>query len=217
MTVQALHSRRSRHAHVAGPAPGLSLAQCFEAGCDHLDCHRAARAHERLSPPVPAAGTVRRLRALAWNGFSCPDLAARLDVEERAVRRLLTGPGASRGDVPAALAAAAAGLYDVLWDLYGGCPQAAEAARRRHWAPALAWDDDEPGGPWDDGHCIDDPAAIPAAGWQRRQERGWGADAERVAELADLTGMGLSLNQAAKRLRMSGAALTRVRGLVVAS
>jgi hypothetical protein len=174
-----------------GPAPHFSLTACRASGCDHLECRRAERAHERLSPPVPAAGTVRRLRALTWNGFSCPDLAARLGVPRRVVRRLLTGRAAIAGQVPADLAAAVSGLYDAVWALYGGCARAAEAARRRCWWPPLAWDDDRPGDPWYSGHGIDDPAAVPAPRWQRQLERARLTDGERVAELAELAAMGL--------------------------
>jgi hypothetical protein len=211
MTDQASHRRRSRQTRVAGPAPGLTLAACAAFGCDHLDCHRAQRAHERLTPPVSAAGSRRRLRALAWNGFSPAELAERLDEPERVVRNLLHG---EPDQVPSALAARIATLYDDLWDHRGPSARTAEAARRHHFAPALAWDDDEPGSVWDVGHSIDDPGAVPAPGWQRRPERAWGSDSERVAELGELVSKGMSLNQAAKRLCLSGNTLTRIRHLV---
>jgi len=201
-----------------GPAEHLSLADCRASGCDHLECRRAERAHGRLTPPVPAAGTVRRLRALAWNGFSCPDLGGRLGVPPRVVRRLQVGPHGASGQVSAELAAATSRLYDTLWALHGGCSRAADAARRHNWAPALAWDDDLPGDPWYSGHGIDDPAAVPAPGWQRHRTRGCLTADEQAVELADLVRFGLSVNQAAIRLGISGDALTRVRDrLAVAS
>ena len=136
----------------------------------------------------------------------------------RVVRRLLAGPRSAAGQVTAQLAAATCSLYDALWAMHGGCQQAADAARRHNFAPALAWDDDVPGDPWYSGHGIDDPAAVPAPGWQRHRTRGRMTADEQAAELADLVRFGLSVNQAAIRLGMSGDALTRVRDrLAVAS
>lgn len=192
-----------------GPAAGLSLAACRASGCGHIACRRAAAAHERLTPPVPAAGSRRRLRALAWNGFSPADLARRLDEPVRVVRTLLYG---APRQVSAHLAARIAALYDDLWDMPGPSWRTAEAARRRNFAPALGWDDDLPGDPWYSGHGIDDPEAVPAPGWQRRERR---PDEDLLAELRELTTWGgLNLNRAALRVRMSGATLTRLRDLV---
>jgi hypothetical protein len=191
-----------------GPAPGLSLADCHASGCDHLECARAALAHERLTPPLPAAGTVRRLRALALNAFGPGDLARRLGEPARVVRRLLTG---KPRQVPAGLAAGVLALYDDLWDLTGSSPKTAAAARARNWCPALGWDEDKPGDDGYAGHGIDDPDAVPAPGWQRHPQRTRLTLDEQAAELADLVRLGLSVNQAAMRLGMSGNALQRVR------
>lgn len=208
MTTTILPGRCDRE---RGPAPGHTLASCAAAGCAHRECRRAARAHRRLTPPVPPAGTTRRLRALAYNGFSVPDLAGRLGLPAGSVRWLVTG---SPSAVPAAVAAKVAALYDALWDLDGGCADTARAARAHGWCPPLGWDDDEPGDPWYSGHGIDDPDAAPAPGWRRNDERARLTDAERAAELAEAVRMGLSLNQAARRLGVSGGVLTRIRGLV---
>ena len=200
-----------------GPAPGLSLAECRAAGCGHLACHRAARAHERLTPPVPGAGTSRRLQALAYNGFSPADLAGRLGVPVRGVLRLQVG---RNRDVPAGLAAAVSALYDALWHLTGASPQTAAAARRRNWCPPLGWDDDSPGDDGYTGHGIDDPDAVPALGWQRQLRRL--SQDEQAAELVELVTFGLSVNQAAMRLGMSGNALeadprSRAEGVMTAT
>lgn len=194
-----------------GPAEDLSLADCRASGCDHLECRRAERAHSRLTPPVPAAGSRRRLRALAWNGWSPAELARRLGEPARVVRRLQSG---SPCDVPADVAARISWLYDLLWDVTGNSPRTAAAARRHSFAPALAWDDDQPGSEWDTGHCIDDPDAAPAPGWYRHPVRSALDDAARAAELADLVRQGMTLNRAALRLGISGAALRRLRDLV---
>jgi hypothetical protein len=187
------------------------LADCRASGCDHLECARAAAAHERLTPPLPAAGSVRRLRALAFNGFSSPDLANRLRVPVRVVRRLQTGRPCQ---MPAALAVAIAELYDRLWDQEGCSLRAAQAARRRNWCPALGWDEDQPGDEGYCGHGIDDPDSTPAPCWQRHPQRTGLTLDEQAAELADLVRLGLSVNQAALRLGMSGNALQRMRDRV---
>jgi hypothetical protein len=196
-----------------GPAPGETLASCKAAGCTHREHAAAARAHRRTTPPVPAVGTTRRLRALVYNGFSVADLAARAGLPAGTVRWLVAaGPDA----VPASMAAKVADLYDALWSLDGACARAARDARLRGFVPPLAWDDDEPGDPWYTGHGIDDPEAVPAPDWRRSEDaRAAGlTDAERVAELAEAVGMGLTLNQAARRLGVSGGVLSRIRGLV---
>jgi hypothetical protein len=196
-----------------GPATGLTLAACHAAGCAHRECAAAARAHRRTTPPVPAAGTTRRLRALAYNGFSVPDLAGRLGtgVTAGALRWIMTGRPSG---VPSALAASVSALYDAVWHLWGGCTNAADAAAAAGWAPPMAWDDDMPGDPWYTGYGIDDPDAVPAPGWQRRPVRNRLSDADKAAELAELVRHGMTLNRAAIRLGLSGDALTRVRGLV---
>jgi hypothetical protein len=95
-------------------------------------------------------------------GHGTAALAARLDVSSQAVRRLQQG---SPAEVPAALAAAVAALYDQLWDVRGGSHHAVRMAERRGWVPPLGWDDDA-----EDGHGIDDPASAPAD-WKPRGGR----------------------------------------------
>ncbi len=127
------------------------------AGCRHRECRWATAAHFRLVPPVPAAGTRRRLRALARVGWPAAAIAVRLGIAvpagiaERAVERLQRS---KIPELPSWLAAAVADLYDDVWDVYGGCEGTIAFARRRGWAPAMAWDDN-PGDP----HYIDDPRA----------------------------------------------------------
>jgi hypothetical protein len=139
-----------------GPGPDLSLVTCREAGCRHLECRRADAARDRLTRP----GTARRLQALAYMGHSAPALAARLGVAEHIVRQ------AQRGmlyPLPAWLASAVSAAYDDLWDVWGGSAWSYHMARRRGFAPPLAWDDDN-----DHGHGIDDASAGPAE-WKPRR------------------------------------------------
>jgi hypothetical protein len=171
-----------------GPAPDLTLAACRLAGCDHPECRRADAAHDRLTPPVPAAGSARRLQALAWMGHSTPALACRLAVAECVVRRLQRGKPT---DVPAALAGAVSAIYDALWDQRGSSPRSAHMAIRRGWCPPLAWDDN-PGDP----HWIDDPAAGPAD-WKPRRA----TLADRAENAAEVMAAGYAtLQHAAWRL-----------------
>jgi hypothetical protein len=169
----------------SGPGPHL-------AGCPGSEC-----------APVPARGTARRLRALAYNGFSTADLAARLGVPYQVVRRLQYG---QPPEVLAGRAASVSALSDAVWHLKGGSPGTAEDARRRGWCPPLAWDD-SPGDPY----FIDDPAASPAPDWQPNMQRRRLTLDEQATEVSELVRWGLSFNQAALRLGISGAALTRVR------
>jgi DNA-binding XRE family transcriptional regulator len=164
-------------------------------------------AYGRWAPHVDATGSRRRLQALIRNGWSMPELAARLGCSRQALRDRLdcarvTAAGAARISV----------LYDSLWDRTP--PQgtryektAATMARRyaaeRGWVPPLAWDE------------IDDPAASPADGWERGDDgkREWGT---LTAEALELAGFGLDERQIAERLGVSAGTLSvtlaRARG-----
>lgn len=91
----------------------------------------------------PSIGTVRRLQALGWCGWTRADIARVAGVQ-------LTYSGQHVTD---ATAEAVARAYDLLWDVQPpdtfDNTQARRAARRLGWAPPLAWDD------------IDDPDATP--------------------------------------------------------
>jgi hypothetical protein len=185
-----------------GPAPALTLAACHAAGCDHPECRRGAEAHARLSPPVPAAGPARRLRALSYMGHPPEDLAAALHADELVLRGILHG---AVTDVRPGLAAAVTALYDALWDVNGGSAAATKLAARCGWCPPLAWD--EPGDvcagharPGDcAGHDIEDPAASPVRGWQRRRLTA----AERLADVAEVLPSRATRQQVAWRLGVS--------------
>lgn len=160
--------------------------------------------------PVDAAGTRRRLRALAVNGWSAARLAARLGIDPTHLRRIIRGDGKSR-NVAVATARAVRDLYGELWDRPPpegthrekvAASRARNHARRQGWAPPLAWD------------AIDDPDASPAQGWERaagsRREHG-----TLAAEALDLIAMGVDPGRAAERLGVSrstlGTVLSRAR------
>jgi hypothetical protein len=154
---------------------------------------------------VDATGTRRRLRALAAIGYTRPQLATRLHETPSRISYLLTAPAVAT--VPAALDARARLVYDELWHPWPEGPAAARAraaARRRGWAVPMAWDD-HPG----HGHGIDDPAAVPAPGWQRPRRHRWNA-ADLADEATDLiTRHGCTRRQAADRLGVTTEAIKK--------
>lgn len=124
--------------------------------------------------PVDAAGTRRRMQALAAVGWSASRLAGLLGVERAHVGRIIRGDNLR---VSAATARAVRGLYGELWDRPPpegtrwekvSVSRTRSHARQQGWAPALAWDD------------IDDPDAEPVPGWERGRREGIPED---VAEL----------------------------------
>lgn len=144
--------------------------------------------------PIDATGTRRRLRALIAIGHSRIALADRLCIIPTNLNRIIR-----TGRVHATTARAVAALYDELWDTPPdeSTPEAARRASRarkeaaaRGWPPPLAWDDDQ----------IDDPAAAPPEGWQRRDGklRNAAALTEDAAELIE--DQGYDRNTAAARL-----------------
>jgi len=155
---------------------------------------------------VPAAGTARRLRALAWMAHPAGELAAALGTPEHTVRRLQSG---RITEVTPQLAAAVAALYDQLWDVQGGSARTCRAARRYGWAPALAWDEDGPGDPGYDGHGLDDPDATPAPNWQRPRQT---PRADRRADLIEVAGEYPAAMGPTRRLRLAADRLGMAHG-----
>ena len=153
--------------------------------------------------PVDAAGTVRRLQALAAAGWSAQRLAGHLDASKAHVRKIVCG---KYPRVTAATARAVRGLYDELWDRpppegtrweKTAAARARNHARQQGWPPAQAWDDDE----------IDDPAAVLAEGWERRDGvRRYGILLDEVGELI---GFGEEPRAVAERLGVSAKTLER--------
>jgi transcriptional regulator with XRE-family HTH domain len=151
---------------------------------------------------VPAAGVRRRLQALVAIGWSQSELAARLGIQPSNFASLLT-----REHVRTGTAKAVQNLYDQLWNRP---PAEADhrarisASRARHyaqahdWPPPLAWDDD----------IIDDPAATPAPGWQRRDGR-LRRSADIAEDAAELQRQGFTRQQIAARLGVTRAALEK--------
>lgn len=128
----------------------------------------AVRPHLDLMSPgtlVDSAGTRRRVEALAWLGWPVKTVGDMAGVGH-------LGERVSQDHVSAACARAIRDVYDKLWNQSPpegttaekrAASRARDKARRERWPSAGAWDDDP--GP----HCIDDPAAKPAPGWERAE------------------------------------------------
>jgi hypothetical protein len=111
---------------------------------------------------VDASGSRRRLQALVAIGHCQSALGHRLGLPPTLMTHVMSQPR-----MIARKARAVRALYDELWNVppdestpaaRAGVKKALRMAEARGWAPPMAWDDD----------TIDDPAAGPAGGWQRR-------------------------------------------------
>ncbi len=146
---------------------------------------------------VDGTATRRRLQALVTTGWSQARLAGQLGMTPANFSDMLC-----RGHVTAATKSAVRSLYDQLWNQPPpevdhrskiAASRARGYARRRGWAPPLAWDESE----------IDVPDGQPTMSWQRPEQ-----SRHRSAELAEdaewiIRHEGCTLAQAADRLGVS--------------
>lgn len=167
-----------------------------------------------VEPNTNSAGTKRRLRALAVNGWGPEALATELrHLGARMTAREVWALMTATRRIPAGTALTVCQLYDALWKRTPPqttpAEQAAAArtrarARRGRWAPIGAWDE-EPGPHW-----IDDPAAVPVPGsWPWR--RGRYTFTELQSEITFLAEAGYSFHEALARLNMTDRSFYRVR------
>jgi lambda repressor-like predicted transcriptional regulator len=185
------------------PGKGCRCAVCNAANLAYRRRRDRLIAYGRWPGLDSGAGTHRRLQALVFNGWSVRQLAARLGRTQPNLRLTLHRSQRVKPDVAAAVRA----LYDELWDHAPperdrferrSVTMARQYALARGWVPPLAWDDDE----------IDDPAASPANGWERREGvRRWGVLAE---DAADLLRAGEEPRQVAERLGVTRSTLATV-------
>lgn len=167
---------------------------------------------------VPSTGTRRRIRALTAMGWSMRSIARMCGVSDAAIRRIAMTKPSELTHVRATTAALVKDLYDSLWDKPSDerlANHIRELARRRRWAPPLAWDDD----------TIEDPEARPNGG---RRVAGGPAliddiavdrvllgdrvrltPAERRAALERGKSRGMSFSELAQRLGENRAAVER--------
>lgn len=136
---------------------------------------------------VPAAGSVRRLRALTVMGWSMDHLADRYSVNTSTLSTIRTGKHAQTRPV---FATAIAAMYDELWNVPGPGRLAGTRARNRGWYGPLAWDDD----------TIDDPTAEPHS--ETRKDR---SSLDTALDVEDLLEMGpfLTADELGRRLGYS--------------
>lgn len=139
-----------RHGTNAGYIAGCRETCCKTAHADYRRNLYARQYVARGPMTIPALGTQRRIRALQAIGWRISDIADALGLANsrgvcQPLWQLLT-----RDVVRRTTAERVAALYDQ-WCMTPGPAAARNAAmaRRRGWAPPLAWDD------------IDDPMEIP--------------------------------------------------------
>lgn len=152
----------------------------MQANRDYQNRRARLIAYGRWEHPLDAAGTVRRLQALAFNGWPMAALGRRLGVSRQSLRQTLRYTRVSR-----ATAETVRALYDELWDQAPpqgdkferrAATMTRNQARANGWVPPLAWDED----------AIDDPAATPAGDWERLDKRRYGVLLEEAVELTVL-------------------------------
>lgn len=154
---------RVKHQHGTYTAYDSDGCRCTRCAIAYSAWKRAWLAGaERERATIDGEGTRRRLRALTIMGWSPPELAARLGMNDQAVLRLRNSTTARR--VLPTTFEAVRDLYDELWDQRSPGAHArrmANLALRKGWVPPLGWDDD----------CIDDPAASPSMPVDRPEKR----------------------------------------------
>jgi plasmid maintenance system antidote protein VapI len=183
------------------PARGLPPSKRIRTGtAQRLLAVQPAEEHLAGGVPVDAAGTRRRVQALAVLGWSEKVIAQIVDIAPPHLARVVRG----EHEVTAATARRVRAAYARLWDqaapetTTGERISAAKArahAARHGWAPPLAWDDDE----------IDNPAAQPYP-WKRSSFYRAG---DLAADAAELEERHYTRSQAAERLGVERDTLDR--------
>ncbi len=147
---------------------------------------------------VLAVGTIRRLQALVYLGYSLNRLAAQLNIARSNICALM-----QQEQVTARKARAVRDLYDNLWNTPPGetdrrtrqsASRARNYARLHGFAPPLAWDDD----------TIDDPKARPEGLGSARTRS---AAEQRMENLEHLLDTGAGYSEILSRLDVTRGAL----------
>lgn len=157
--------------------------------------------------PVPAerpkttdaTGTIRRIRGLAWMGYSHVSLSRRLDMTEDRLSGIARG---AFSVVRISEARKIAKLYRELSQTPGPNKRAAQGARKKGWHGPLAWDD------------IDNPDCQPETDY--RASRAQASTRPKVyadpARVARLTAAGKSAAQIAQEIGCHQRTVVRARG-----
>lgn len=190
---------------------------CRRACADYERARYNARALGRFEAQrVDPTGAVRRLRALAWMGWSSADLAPLTGIQSEHLGRIRAG---RKTWIRPATHAAIARAYDELWDqqppIRSGKAKSAPLrarlhARRRGWLSPLAWDDiDTDPGPAVSDVAVDvDEIAVDLACSGQPVAL---TQPERIEAVRRLHAWGLSDPQVAERLRIQTAAVFKIR------
>lgn len=135
--------------HYAAGEPGCP--ECLKAHSDWQTNYRKRRYLQRGRMTIPAVGTVRRLQALARQGWTYKDIGARMDppVSDRAIGNIIIGAGRNGGLVHRRTAAKIAEIYRELYLTPGPSKVAAVRAAKSGFPTWLDWED------------IDDPREVP--------------------------------------------------------
>lgn len=139
------HMVAMSEARARGDVVPETCRPCKDARAAWQRGYAARRYLARGALSVDAAGTQRRLRALAAIGWSFVELGHRLGMGGCVVSRIAV----ANSRVLLATAEKVSALYDELSMIPGGNKTVVTRARMKGWAPPLAWDDDS----------IDDPSA----------------------------------------------------------
>ena len=151
------------------------------------------RLGERVCRRIVAA---RKLQALTYIAWPPGELAERLGIPLGMLLavRLGKAPGGHGSALSPDLYARICQLFGQLEGTRGPSCDASRGARRRRWAPPLAWGDAD-----EAGHWIEDPSAVPVPGWERRSR---GDAAAFAADLAEMFGRPYSITAAALEMRI---------------
>lgn len=154
---------------------------------------------------VDGAGTRRRLRALAAEGWTSTRLAERHGGPPPSMRLAMLKGEDER--TLAVFARSVREIYEELWDQEPPCTSRYEKAQatrarkdalQRGWAPPMAWDEES----------IDDPAAS-AGEWREVSDLGSGRRRLHLDDLEDCISWGLDIAGAAGRLGVTKAAVEK--------
>lgn len=166
--------------------------RCPDATAANTRYRKRLAAGCHLPASVDNTGVIRRRQALAALGYGLSDLEQHFPTTRRGIGTYATTGRRVSRDTHRRWCQ----VYDLLSMTPGRNERAKQEARKRGWAPPLAWDDD----------TIDDPDATPDLGERRARRR------QDIAEDARfLAGTGMTSQGIAARLRVSEG---YVRGLL---
>lgn len=198
---------RTERPGIAADDPRHGTSAGYIAGCRNECCWRAKQRYDKRRRlellttgqyrTVSNVGSIRRIQALQYLGWSVPKIAEHVGISDRHLYNLHRHP-----TIYTSTAAAIAAAYERLAMLLPpetttgeriSAVRARNHARRNGWAPPLAWDD------------IDDPSERPNVGHSTSLYRA----SELAAEWDHLRRSGVTIDAAAKQLGVSVGAIEK--------